>query len=110
MPSWLGPWEIVIIVVILLLVLGPKKLPELGSSLGKSITGFKRGLRESRDEFQAAIKDDGAAESETGTTASGATSSGAASTETPPPAAAAPGTASDSPATDATPATDEGDA
>jgi sec-independent protein translocase protein TatA len=58
MPSWIGPWEIAIVVIIALLIFGPKKLPDLGSSLGKSITGFKKGLKESQDEFKTALKDD----------------------------------------------------
>ena len=58
MPSWLGGWEIIIVVVIALLVFGPKKLPELGSSLGKSITGFKKGLRDSQDDAQVPGKED----------------------------------------------------
>ena len=43
-------WEIVIVVVIALLIFGPKKLPDLGSSLGRSITGFKKGLKETKDD------------------------------------------------------------
>jgi sec-independent protein translocase protein TatA len=58
MPSWLGPWEIVLVVIVLLLVFGPKKLPDLGSSLGRSITGFKKGLKETKDDVQSAIKED----------------------------------------------------
>jgi sec-independent protein translocase protein TatA len=58
MPSWLGPWEIVLIVVVLLLVFGPKKLPDLGSSLGRSITGFKKGLKETTDDVKSAMKED----------------------------------------------------
>jgi sec-independent protein translocase protein TatA len=58
MPSWLGPWEIVLIVVVLLLVFGPKKLPDLGSSLGRSITGFKKGLKETSDDVKSAMKED----------------------------------------------------
>ena len=37
----LGAGELAIIGAIALLIVGPKKLPELGSSLGKSITSFK---------------------------------------------------------------------
>ncbi|MGL5807560.1 MAG: twin-arginine translocase TatA/TatE family subunit [Xenococcaceae cyanobacterium] len=37
----LGWPEIAIIAVVALLVFGPKKLPELGSSLGKTLRGFK---------------------------------------------------------------------
>ena len=43
MPSWIGPWEIAIVLVIALLIFGPKKLPDLGSSLGKSITRLQEG-------------------------------------------------------------------
>jgi len=37
----LGVPEIVIILVVAILIFGPKKLPELGNSLGKSLRGFK---------------------------------------------------------------------
>jgi sec-independent protein translocase protein TatA len=46
----IGGWEIAIVVVIILLIFGPKKLPDLGRSLGRSISGFKKGLREHKDE------------------------------------------------------------
>lgn len=42
----LGTQELVIILGIAFLVFGGKKLPELGSGLGKAITSFKRGLRD----------------------------------------------------------------
>ena len=58
MPSWIGPWEIAIVLVLALLIFGPKKLPDLGSSLGRSITGFKKGLKETKDDVQSAIKED----------------------------------------------------
>ena len=38
-----GMPELIVIGVILLVILGPGKLPELGSSLGKAIKGFKEG-------------------------------------------------------------------
>ncbi len=55
MPSWIGPWEIIIVVVIVLLIFGPRKLPELGSSLGKSIRGFRKGVKEGQDELDATV-------------------------------------------------------
>jgi sec-independent protein translocase protein TatA len=58
MPSWIGPWEIAIVVIIALLIFGPSRLPGLGSSMGKSISGFKKGLKESTEEFQAAVRGD----------------------------------------------------
>jgi len=67
--SNIGWSEILIVVVlIVILVLGPKKLPELGSALGRSITGFKKGLKETKDEVQAAVKEDVTAEAKADTT------------------------------------------
>jgi sec-independent protein translocase protein TatA len=41
----IGPLEIGIVLIVALLVFGPKKLPELGSSMGKGIRGFGHGLK-----------------------------------------------------------------
>ena len=43
MPFKLGPLEIVLILVIILVVFGVGKLPQVGSALGKSIRAFKEG-------------------------------------------------------------------
>jgi sec-independent protein translocase protein TatA len=40
MPN-VGPLEIVVVLIIALIVFGPKKLPDLGHSLGKGIREFK---------------------------------------------------------------------
>ncbi len=42
MPFKLGPLELVIILVIVLVIFGAGKLPEIGSSLGKAIRGFRQ--------------------------------------------------------------------
>ncbi|MBK5218669.1 MAG: twin-arginine translocase TatA/TatE family subunit [Thermoleophilia bacterium] len=41
MPGNIGPLEIIIVLIIALIVFGPKRLPELGSSLGRGIREFK---------------------------------------------------------------------
>jgi sec-independent protein translocase protein TatA len=51
MPFNIGPMELVIVLVIALLVLGPKRLPEVGRSLG-------RGLREFRESISGKADDD----------------------------------------------------
>ena len=43
MPS-IGPLEIVVLLIIALVVFGPKRLPELGRSLGKGMREFKHGI------------------------------------------------------------------
>jgi sec-independent protein translocase protein TatA len=53
----LGMPELVIILVIALIIFGPRKLPELGRSLGQSIREFKKGTSELRGSFDE-IKDD----------------------------------------------------
>ena len=44
MPGWIGPWEIAILLVIVLLVFGPKRLHEMGRSLGKGMREFKNSI------------------------------------------------------------------
>lgn len=41
----IGPAEILIVLVVGLLVVGPKRLPEAGRSLGQAIRGFGRGVK-----------------------------------------------------------------
>ncbi len=50
MPN-IGPMELVIVLAIALIVLGPKKLPEVGRSIGKGMREFKESISgESRDD------------------------------------------------------------
>ena len=46
----IGPMEIAIVLVIALIVFGPKKLPSLGNSLGNGIREFRHGLTETAAE------------------------------------------------------------
>ena len=45
----LGVWEILLIMVVVLLVFGAKRLPEVGGSIGKGIREFKRSLTDTSD-------------------------------------------------------------
>lgn len=56
MPFNLGPMEMVFVVVVLLLVFGAKRLPELGSGLGKGIREFRNSMRDINSEFQNSDK------------------------------------------------------
>jgi sec-independent protein translocase protein TatA len=54
----LGFPEMMVILVIGLIIFGPKKLPQLGEGLGKAIKSFKDGMREGTEEKQEAKKID----------------------------------------------------
>lgn len=56
-----GPWEIVIIALIVLLLFGGKKIPELMKGLGKGVKSFKEGLNEVEKDIKdvdSTLKDD----------------------------------------------------
>jgi len=50
-----GPMEMFIILVVVLLIFGPKKLPELFRSFGKSIKEFKKASSEIEDDIRTAM-------------------------------------------------------
>jgi sec-independent protein translocase protein TatA len=50
MPGWIGPGEIVILLIVALLVFGPKRLPEMGRSIGKGMREFKDSLTMNDDD------------------------------------------------------------
>jgi len=57
MPN-IGPMEIAIVLIIALIVLGPKRLPDAGKSLGKGLRGFKdsmSGMLDTDDDKDEAV-------------------------------------------------------
>ncbi|MDD8024979.1 MAG: TatA/E family twin arginine-targeting protein translocase [Acidobacteriota bacterium] len=54
----IGMSEMMIIMVIALLVFGPKKLPEIGRSIGKAMREFKKSTEEIKDRFEEQIRAD----------------------------------------------------
>ncbi len=52
----LGPQELFWLFLIVLFVFGAKRIPEIGRSIGKGITEFKRGMRDVETEFSAQDK------------------------------------------------------
>ncbi|WP_277673608.1 twin-arginine translocase TatA/TatE family subunit [Piscibacillus halophilus] len=47
---------LILIVLILLIIFGPKKLPELGEALGKTLKEFKKSTKELTDDEQSSKK------------------------------------------------------
>lgn len=54
----IGPWELVFILLVALIVVGPGKLPEVARSLGKAASEFRKTTSGVRREFQDALKFD----------------------------------------------------
>ena len=54
----LSGWEVVLIVLVVLLLFGGKKIPELMKGLGKGVRSFKEGMNEVTDEINKPLEDD----------------------------------------------------
>jgi sec-independent protein translocase protein TatA len=69
-----GPLEIVIVLVIVLVIFGPKRLPDLGRSLGRGMREFKdsvTGKDKEREELEAAEEEAAEKREPTASTAAG---------------------------------------
>ncbi|MGI9032239.1 MAG: Sec-independent protein translocase subunit TatA/TatB [Acidimicrobiales bacterium] len=93
MPSSLGPAEILVILVVALIVLGPKRLPEAGRQIGRALAEVRRWSQDIQSEIRDVIDTDASATTTTATTDTTASSdnpsarepSPAATDEPPPP-------------------------
>ena len=56
-PLVFGTWEIVLIVLVILLLFGGKKIPELMKGLGKGVKSFKQGMNEVEKEIKEIDED-----------------------------------------------------
>ena len=54
----MGAPELLIILVIVVLLFGAAKIPELGRSIGSGLSNFKRGLKEAEDKDDLAKRDE----------------------------------------------------
>jgi sec-independent protein translocase protein TatA len=57
MPFRIGPWEIALILVIILIVFGVGKLPQVGGAIGKGMRAFQRGRHGEEEEEQEEEKE-----------------------------------------------------
>lgn len=56
-PLFIGTWEIVLIVAVVLLLFGGKKIPELMKGLGQGVKSFKEGMNEVEKEAKNVKKE-----------------------------------------------------
>ena len=52
----IGPQEFIIVLIIVLVIFGPKNLPKLGKMFGKTMNNFKKGMEESEEEDATTAK------------------------------------------------------
>ena len=56
MPN-VGPWEIILLLFLALMLFGAKRLPEIGRSVGESMREFKKSVRDQTEDVRAATSD-----------------------------------------------------
>lgn len=54
----IGPTELIVVLIIALIVFGPKRLPEIGRTVGKSLREFRRASEGLREELHLGLDDD----------------------------------------------------
>jgi len=52
----LGPWEIVLVVLVIIILFGGKKIPELARGLGKALKEFRKTTKDLKDEVNSAAE------------------------------------------------------
>ena len=52
-----GPWEILLVILVIIMLFGKKKIPELARGLGKGLREFKKATREIKDEVDTVTED-----------------------------------------------------
>jgi sec-independent protein translocase protein TatA len=78
-----GIWEILIILVVVLLVFGPRRLPEMAKGLGQSVRAFRKELRDMKSELDLDGKGDAPPPAPTHTASQAAAPTGAPAPEQP---------------------------
>jgi sec-independent protein translocase protein TatA len=63
----LGIWELLVILVIVLLLFGARKLPEVGSGIGEGIRNFKNAMKDGKDRKNDGNRPDGPPSTGSGT-------------------------------------------
>ncbi len=51
----LGPWELALIFLVILLLFGAKRLPDIARGMGKGINEFKKAVKDTKNEIQSSV-------------------------------------------------------
>ena len=53
----LGPWELLLVFLVILLLFGAKRLPEIAQGMGKGIREFKKAMHDTTSEIKGSVED-----------------------------------------------------
>ena len=53
----LGPWELLVVFLVILLLFGAKRLPEIAQGMGKGIREFKKAMQDTTNEIKGSVDD-----------------------------------------------------
>ena len=53
----MGPWELALIFLVVLLLFGAKRLPDIAQGMGKGIRQFKKAVKDTQGEINSSIKE-----------------------------------------------------
>ncbi len=53
----MGPWELALVFLAILLLFGAKRLPDIAQGMGKGIREFKKAVKDTQDEIKSAVDD-----------------------------------------------------
>ncbi|HDL04746.1 MAG: twin-arginine translocase TatA/TatE family subunit [Candidatus Zixiibacteriota bacterium] len=53
----MGPWELALIFLVILLLFGAKRLPDIAQGLGKGIREFKSAVKDTQNEIKSSVGD-----------------------------------------------------
>lgn len=54
----LGIWELLIIFVVVLVIFGPSRLPQMAKGIGQAVREFRKGVKDMKNEFVAEVEDE----------------------------------------------------
>ena len=54
----MGPWELLVVFFVILLLFGAKRLPEIAQGMGKGIREFKKSMKDTTDEIKGSLDDE----------------------------------------------------
>jgi sec-independent protein translocase protein TatA len=60
----LGIWELLIIFVVVLVIFGPSRLPQMAKGIGQAVREFRKGVKDMKNEFVAEVEDEPAGTSD----------------------------------------------